>query len=58
MNHTYLCRTCGSDDLSYTATVEWNASTQKFDIIDIHDDCYCENCQGYMGDDIKELPHG
>lgn len=56
MSHTYICRTCGSDDLSYTAFVEWNVSTQKFEIFDMNEDVYCEDCQSLTRDEIKELP--
>ena len=54
MIQNYVCRNCGSDDLSYTATAVWNISTQKFEIIAIHDDCYCEECQSQVSDDILE----
>ena len=43
---TAVCATCGSDDVSRTAEVEWYSKDQVWKITNIYDDATCNKCDG------------
>ena len=38
------CNECGSVDIRWDAVVEWVASKQAFQIVEVLDNCWCEPC--------------
>jgi hypothetical protein len=44
----YRCTSCGSTEISYDASAEWDAGQQKFVVSSTYDACFCnsEECQG------------
>lgn len=51
-NIKYICKTCGSDEITFDATAEWDVELQKLVVSNTYDDCYCnsEECQGEVRD--------
>lgn len=41
---TYICSTCGSDDVSRDALAEWSVEEQKWELKTEFDDANCERC--------------
>ena len=49
-----VCVKCGSGDMLLNAAVRWNAETQEYGVVNIHDKGhYCRDC-GH--DEFKEVP--
>lgn len=44
--HTYVCTTCGSDQVLLDAWAAWNPDTQKWELSSTFDSAYCEKCMG------------
>lgn len=44
----YRCQSCGSTEVTFDATAEWDAELQKLVVSNTYDDCYCnsDDCQG------------
>lgn len=44
----YACKTCGSEDVTFDATVSWNVETQSYEVSTLYEECYCnsDTCQG------------
>lgn len=44
----YRCQSCGSTDVTFDATAEWDAEQQKLVVSNTYDESYCnsEECQG------------
>lgn len=43
---TYICSTCGSDDVSRDALAEWSVPEQKWELKTEFDNANCERCGG------------
>jgi hypothetical protein len=41
---TYICSTCGSDDVSRDALAEWSVAEQKWELKTEFDNANCERC--------------
>jgi hypothetical protein len=41
---TYICSTCGSDDVSRDALAEWSVEEQKWELKTEFDNANCERC--------------
>jgi DNA-directed RNA polymerase subunit RPC12/RpoP len=41
---TYICSTCGSDDVSRDAAAEWSVAEQKWELKTEYDNATCERC--------------
>lgn len=41
---TYICRTCGSDDVSRDALAVWSVPEQKWELRTEFDNANCERC--------------
>lgn len=50
-----VCTYCGSTDILVDSWVVWNECTQEFDIENIFDYAYCNECQGETKILDKEL---
>ena len=44
----YRCQSCGSTEVTFDATAEWDADQQRLVVSNTYDDCYCNSdaCQG------------
>lgn len=46
MKTKYVCRHCGSDELTYDATAFWSVEKQGFELGDLYDNKpYCNQCE-------------
>ena len=46
----YVCRDCGSDNLTFSADVRWDAGAQDWEIVSAGDEKpYCQRCEGRTG---------
>ncbi|EML7988742.1 hypothetical protein [Stenotrophomonas maltophilia] len=52
--HTYYCPTCGSTDISFDGQVEWDAEEERWILLEIHEDPWCDSCK----DTISEAKFG
>ena len=43
---SYVCGTCGSDDVSRDAWAEWSVAEQRWVLRTEFDDAYCHRCDG------------
>lgn len=43
---TYVCSICGSENVKRDAWVAWNASAQTWEVADVFDDGWCDDCDG------------
>lgn len=41
----YFCRRCGSRDVRHDAIVQWDPSTEDWNVLDVLDEAWCEDCQ-------------
>lgn len=44
----YTCLTCGSEEITFDATAEWDVEVQCYVVSTLFDDCFCgsDTCQG------------
>lgn len=42
---TYVCRTCGSEDVSQDAWADWNPATSQMELRSSFDDSHCHQCE-------------
>lgn len=42
---TYVCRTCGSEDVSQDAWADWSPAKSDMELRSSFDDSYCHECQ-------------
>lgn len=44
----YACLTCGSEEITFDATAEWDVEAQRYVVSTLFDDCFCgsDTCQG------------
>jgi hypothetical protein len=42
---TYICSTCGSDDVCRDAWAEWSVKEQEWTLRSTYDDAHCERCE-------------
>lgn len=40
----YVCGHCGSDNVWVSADVEWNTTTQQWEVRRQFDECGCDDC--------------
>lgn len=41
---TFVCETCGSDDVTSDALAHWEVATQQWELRSTLDNCSCERC--------------
>ena len=44
--YTYVCTTCGSDQVLLDAWARWTTDTQEWELSSTFDSAYCEKCGG------------
>lgn len=42
---TWFCSVCGSLNIVHDATARWDPDTEEFELIDVCDGDYCEDCE-------------
>lgn len=50
------CRECGSPNLRRDATVAWSEFAQCWELITIHDNTTCDDCEAEGDDILSEAP--
>ena len=45
MTIKYKCEYCGSSNITFTANAHFNEDTQEFEIADVLDEAFCNNCE-------------
>jgi hypothetical protein len=56
MKHKIVCSHCGSENIKRDAWATWNVDTQEWDLDDVFDSCFCEDCTSTSNDLIKRVP--
>lgn len=51
--HAVVCADCESDNIRRNAWAVWNEVTQEWELDDLHDEFYCQDCEGT---ETKEVP--
>lgn len=51
------CHYCGSSNVTFDATVDWNEVEQRHEVVTIHDDATCQDCEsdGWRVADWKDM---
>jgi len=55
---TWHCAACGSRDIRRDAIVQWDADREDWDVLDVLDDAWCEDCMGKNWADAGEPSFG
>ena len=42
--HDYICKICGSNDLTFAVELEWDATHQRLTIPTVPDEAHCNYC--------------
>lgn len=45
-DETWHCAECGSRNIQHDAIVQWNSTTEEFDVVSVLDGTWCEDCMG------------
>lgn len=51
----YLCRECGSADVTAEATTYWNVAKQDWEVSDFNQRDYCHSCESEAHIELKPL---
>ena len=43
---TYVCSICGSENVKCDAWVAWSVTAQSWEVADVFDDSWCDDCDG------------
>ena len=43
---TYVCKACGSDQVSRDAWASWDVHSQKWELESVFDQAFCSECDG------------
>lgn len=54
MTTRYKCKDCGSNNIVFDASAEWNEELQWFEVRNIFDDHQCDECGSANIDQIEE----
>ena len=53
--YEYYCLKCGGSDIGHEAYVDWNLVKQKWDIDDIREYEYCQDCEDTCSSDQRPI---
>ena len=43
---TYVCSFCGSENVKCDAWVAWSVTARSWEVVDVFDDGWCDECDG------------
>lgn len=50
-----VCKTCGSERLTFEAALVWDDEMQNYEIANVYDDVFCLDCNNIMGREETEI---
>ena len=55
MKKGYRCTHCGSEDILCDAYAKWNIESQKWELYNVFQQEYCEQCEGECSTDEFQI---
>lgn len=53
--YTYVCATCGSDEIKSDAWAEWDPESMQWVLSNVFDDNYCPKCDSSCQIETKNI---